>query len=86
MTLKMTAAVLAGLAALFAAEGANAYTARVKSACKTDFYKFCPSYKEESSELRACMRAAGGNISSRCIDALVDAGEAPRKYHSRNRR
>jgi hypothetical protein len=86
MKLRIIAAVLAGLAALLAAGGANAYSARVKSACKTDFYKFCPSYKEESSELRACMRSAGGNISSRCIDALVDAGEVPRKYHSRNRR
>jgi hypothetical protein len=73
------------LSALLIAGGADAYSARVKTACKTDFYKFCPSYKDESTELKACMRAAGGNISSKCIDALVDAGEAPRKYHSRYR-
>lgn len=69
--------------ALAAADGTSAYSARVKTACKTDFYKFCPSYKIDSPQLRACMRSAGGNISSRCIDALVDSGELPRKYRSK---
>src|SRR5262249_30256224 len=67
---------------LMAAGDATAYSARVKSACKADFYKFCPSYKLESPQLRACMRAVGGGISVRCLDALADAGEIPRKYHS----
>ncbi len=86
---KKTVAVLAlGLGTLAAAGAANAYTysARVKSACKTDFYKFCPSYKLESAELRECMRGAGFNISPRCLDALADAGEIPRKYHSSQRK
>lgn len=69
--------------ALAAPDGTSAYSARVKTACKTDFYKFCPSYKLDSPQLRACMRSAGGNISSRCIDALVDSGELPRKYRSK---
>jgi hypothetical protein len=29
------------------------------------------------------MRAAGGNISRRCIDALADAGIISRKYRSK---
>jgi hypothetical protein len=86
---KKIATVLSlGFATLLAAGAAHAYTysARVKSACKTDFYKFCPSYKLESVELRNCMQGAGFNISPRCLDALADAGEIPRKYHSSQRK
>jgi hypothetical protein len=75
-----------GFGALAAAGSAEAYSGRVKSACKSDFYRFCPSYKLESPGLRACMRAVGGNISTRCLDALADAGEIPRKYHSSQRK
>ncbi|MCC7253676.1 hypothetical protein [Hyphomicrobium sp.] len=82
---KIIAALAIGLGALAAAGTANAYSGRVKSACKSDFYRFCPSYKVDSPQLRACMRSAGGNISSRCLDALADAGEIPRKYHSSKR-
>lgn len=72
-------------AAAVIAGPASAYSGRVKSACKSDFYRFCPSYKVGSSQLRTCMRSAGGNISRRCIDALANAGEISRKYHSRYR-
>lgn len=75
--------VLAFGAGLASSAEAAGFSASVKAACKTDFYKFCPSYKLDSPQLRACMRAAGGNISSRCIDALVDSGELPRKYRSK---
>jgi hypothetical protein len=85
-TTKIIAALAIGFGALAAAGAANAYSGRVKSACKTDFYKFCPSYKLDTPELRACMRAVGGNISSRCLDALADSGEIPRKYHSSQRK
>ena len=64
---------------------APAYAASVHAACKTDYQKFCPSYKVGSSQLRACMRSAGGNLSTRCIDALANAGEISMKYHSRNK-
>ncbi len=83
--IRMIAALAVGLGTLVAAGHATAYSARVKSACKSDFYRFCPSYKLDSPQLRACMRSAGGNISSRCIDALADSGEISRKYHSRLR-
>jgi len=82
---KIIAALALGIGALSAAGAANAYSSRVKSACKSDFYRFCPSYKLDSPALRSCMRSAGGNISSRCLDALADAGEIPRKYHSSQR-
>jgi hypothetical protein len=83
---KIIAVLAVASGALAATGAAHAYSGRVKSACKSDFYRFCPSYKVESAELRACMRAVGGNISTRCLDALADAGEIPRKYHSSQRK
>jgi hypothetical protein len=80
--IKLMVALAIGCGALTAAGDASAYSSRVKSACKSDFYRFCPSYKPESPQLRACMRSAGANISRRCLDTLADAGEIPRKYHS----
>lgn len=82
---KLVAVLAVCCAALAAAGSAHAYSGKAKSACKSDFYKFCPSYKVDTPQLRACMRSAGGNISSRCLDALADAGEIPRKYHSSQR-
>lgn len=83
---KLVVALAVGSGPLIAAGDATAYSSRVKSACKTDFYKFCPSYKVDSPQLRACMRSVGGGISSRCLDALADSGEISRKYHSRSRK
>ena len=82
---KVFAALVIGVGALAVAGSAHAYSGRVKSACKSDFYKFCPSYKVDTPQLRSCMRSVGGNISSRCLDALADAGDIPRKYHSSQR-
>lgn len=83
---KLAVALAIGLSAVLTAGAANAYSSRVKSACRSDFYRFCPSYKLDSPQLRSCMRSAGGNISQRCLDALADAGEIPRKYHSSQRK
>ena len=80
---KIILALTIGFGVLVAVDDAAAYSARVNSACKTDFYKFCPSYKLDSPQLRECMRSAGGNISSRCIDALADSGVISRKYRSK---
>jgi hypothetical protein len=84
--LKLVVALGIGSVALTAAGDASAYSSRVKSSCKADFYKFCPSYKLDSPQLRACMRSNGGGLSSRCLDALADSGEIPRKYHSSYRK
>lgn len=82
----LSLAATAGIAVLAMTGGAMAYSAKVTSACRSDFKRFCPSYKAGTSEMRACMKSAGGNLSTRCIDALADAGEISMKYHSRNRR
>lgn len=60
------------------AANSGPYSARVRRACKSDYSRFCPGYSLYGTELRRCMQAAGGNISQRCIRALVDAGEVPR--------
>jgi hypothetical protein len=76
----------AGLLLTVGSSLASAHSAAVKAACKTDYYKFCPNYKLDTAQIKACMRSAGGNLSQRCIDALADAGEISRKYHSSNRK
>ena len=77
---KIIASLIVGFSVLVPVDGATAYSARVNSACKSDFYKFCPAYKPDSPQLRECMRSAGGNISKRCLDALADSGLISRKY------
>lgn len=52
---------------------------RVKVACSGDYSKFCQNYKVGGSKLRSCMRSNGKRLSRVCIEALVDAGEVPRR-------
>ena len=74
--------IVTTIALMAMAAPALAYSAKVKNACRGDYYRFCPKYDEDSPQLKACMRSAGGNISRRCRDALADGGFIPRKYHS----
>jgi len=73
-----SAAVLLVMAA--AATAADAYTARVNSACERDYYRFCAKYSIGTPELRSCMLASRRALSSRCVNALIAAGEVPRRY------
>ncbi|MBC7830664.1 MAG: hypothetical protein H7Y62_01425 [Hyphomicrobium sp.] len=59
---------------------ANAYSARVNSACERDYYRFCAKYSIGTPELRSCMLASRRALSRRCVDALVAAGEVPKRY------
>lgn len=64
------------LAAFAVAAGpAHAVSAKVKKACVGDYKRLCPSYKVGSSALRACMEAKQAEISSKCVQALIDSGE-----------
>lgn len=78
----------AALLALSLAPGGTAFaqSARVKSACSGDYGRFCPSYPVGSAQLRQCMRSHGKSLSRDCVDALVDAGEIPRKSVRSQRR
>src|SRR5262245_56113169 len=73
-----------GGAALLVAVGlgsaANAYSERVNSACERDYYRFCAKYSIGTPELRSCMLASRKSLSRRCVDALVAAGEVPKRY------
>ena len=73
---KLAAALI--LAALATASGA--YADRLETACKQDYLSFCGEHPAGSTGMRRCMEANGKNLSKRCINALVDAGEIPRKY------
>ena len=74
------ASVLAAFVFAGTASSAHAeYPDYVKSACKQDFKKYCPSYAVGSSQLRQCMRGVANDLSSRCVDALERNGEKRRK-------
>jgi hypothetical protein len=74
------AAILAGLLLIAPAPSANAYSERVNAACRDDYFQFCAGYLVESIELRRCMEAYRRTLSRACVDALVAAGEVPKKY------
>ena len=73
-------ALAAGVATFALASTANAYSDRVNRTCENDYYSFCARHPVGSAGLRRCMEANGRSISTRCVNALVDAGEIPRKY------
>ena len=76
LVLTLALAGSAGLAV--AAAPAEAVNAKVRTACKDDYLRFCPSYEPDSTKARQCMRQAGKRLSPRCLDALADAGEIRR--------
>jgi hypothetical protein len=65
------------------ASEADAASAKVRKACAGDYKRLCPRYKVGSSRMRACMEAKQSEISSRCIDALIDSGEVNRRGRRR---
>jgi hypothetical protein len=79
------AAALAGSILGFTVTAADAVSSRVRKACEKDYLKFCPNYEVDTPQLRNCMSQAGKrrSLSPRCLDALVDSGEIPRKYLSK---
>lgn len=56
---------------------AAAVSKSVQRKCTGDYKRLCPGYKTDSDALRACMRSQHRAISNSCMNALVDAGEAP---------
>lgn len=74
--------VVAGGVAIWAGPASAVVTERVKKACKSDYYRHCPSYAIGTPQLRTCMTKAGKRkqLGHGCLRALIDAGEVPRKY------
>ncbi len=58
---------------------ADAISADVKSACKSDYLKYCSQHVVGSQELRQCMRKVGEDLSTPCLVALVKAGEVTKQ-------
>jgi hypothetical protein len=73
-------AVAAGLISATLASGAQAYDDRVQNRCKDDYLNFCSAHAVGSTGMRRCMEANGKQLSRPCVNALVDAGEIPRKF------
>ncbi len=78
-TLLSARAALTAVLALGALAGNNseaeAVSLRVKMACAGDYYSYCSQHSPDSPGVRQCMRANGLNLSKRCVNALVAAGE-----------
>lgn len=49
---------------------------QVRQACKADYYQHCSQFSVGTEELRQCMRKVGEGLSSPCLVALVQAGDA----------
>jgi hypothetical protein len=79
----MKATILAVVVLAFSVSQASAVSRAVKMACAADYFAHCSMHAVGSPGVRKCMRAVGPRLSSRCIDALVAAGEVKSKVASR---
>jgi hypothetical protein len=70
---------IVGFAALLSTSAA-AYSDRVQNSCKNDYLSFCSAHPVGSTGMRRCMEANGKSLSPKCVSALADAGDIPRKY------
>jgi hypothetical protein len=68
------------LAGFAVSSSAMAWSEDVITNCTGDYLAFCKQHSPESVELRYCMEAHRDQISKQCIQALLDAGEVPKKY------
>ena len=73
-------ALAAGIAAVLPATSAHAMSDKVNQHCEDDYFKFCSAHPVGSTGLRRCMEANGKQLSRKCVNALADAGEIPRKF------
>lgn len=64
---------------------AGAVSLGVKLACASDYYSYCSQHPVGSSGVRQCMRAHGPQLSKRCVNALISAGEVSKVEVERRR-
>ncbi len=79
----MKATILAIVVLAFSVSQASAVSHAVKMACAADYFAHCSMHAVGSPGVRKCMRAVGPRLSTRCIDALIAAGEVKSKVASR---
>lgn len=68
-------AFVAAAASLAVATAAGAVSGNVRSACMSDYFAYCSAHAVGSASLRSCMKSNGPRLSSRCLNALISAGE-----------
>lgn len=66
--------------AVLSASGASAYSRKVENACSSDYQNYCSQYAPKTAALRRCFESNRKSLTRTCINALIDAGEVPRKY------
>ena len=64
---------------------ASALSLSVKLACASDYYAHCSQHSPDGPGVRSCMRAVGNSLSSRCVTALIGAGEVSQAEVDRRR-
>ncbi len=64
---------------------AGAVSLGVKLACASDYYSYCSQHPVGSMAVRQCMRSHGPQLSNRCINALIGAGEVSKAEVDRRR-
>ncbi len=79
----MKAAIIAVVVLAFSVSQASAVSHAVKMACAADYFAHCSMHAVGSPGVRKCMRAVGPRLSTRCIDALIAAGEVKSKVASK---
>lgn len=57
------------------AGSAGAVSNNVRQSCMSDYFAYCSAHAVGSASLRSCMRSNGPKLSSRCLNALISAGE-----------
>ncbi len=90
-TLSLTLAAVRGIAAAavmisttaVSTTEAFAFGTQVKLACASDYFSHCSQHSLGSPALRQCMRAAGPQLSKRCVNALIAEGEVSQAEVSR---
>ena len=68
------------------AQGFREAQRKAHRACRTDYKRIFPLYKVSSAQLRACMEAKASQISSDCINALVESGLVDENDRTSDRR
>ena len=74
-SLKILAAAIAMGSLAVHSSQASAVSLSVQLACAADYYNFCSKHDPDGPGVRGCMRANGPKLSTRCVNALVGAGE-----------
>ena len=75
LTRTIAAAAIAASMIAGIASQASAASLAVELACAADYYAYCSQHDSDGPGVRTCMRVNGPKLSSRCINALVAAGE-----------